>query len=78
MMTALIREEESTEVAGWCANIRKFSEGPVPRKNVKDMLAAHGFALPIPEQPQSAHSAGEIARMEIANLFRQGLQWQKR
>jgi hypothetical protein len=76
VMTARIRDEESTEVAGWCPDIPRFSEGPIPRKNVKDMLEARGLALPIPELQQYAHSAAEIARMEIANLFRQGLKWQ--
>jgi hypothetical protein len=71
-----MRDEESTEVGGWCAYIRKFSEGPVPGKNVKDMLAAHGIDLPIPEQPQSANGAVEMKKMEIARIFRQGLQWQ--
>jgi hypothetical protein len=73
---ARIRDEESTEVAGWCADIRRFSEAPIPRKNFKDMLAAHGLALPIPELQQNAYTAGEGARMEMANLFRMGLQWQ--
>jgi hypothetical protein len=75
-MPVRMRDEESTEVAGWCADIRRFSEGPVLRKNVEDMLAAHGLALPIPELQQYAYSAAESARMEMANLFRMGLQWQ--
>jgi hypothetical protein len=76
VMTVRSRDEESTEAAGWCTDIRRFSEGSVPRKNVKDMLAAHGLALPIPEQPQSAHGSAEMERIEIANILRQGLQWQ--
>ena len=68
------RDEDSREVVRWCPDVKRFSEGPVPKKAVDNMLTAHG-PKPAPDE-QFAKGPGDVVRMDFWRLFDYGLTWQ--
>ncbi len=69
-----IRDEESREIVRWCPDVKRFSDGPVPRNTVGDMLAAHG---PKPDCGQQVcKGAGDCERSDFWAIFDYGITWQ--
>ena len=69
-----VRDEDSREIVGWCPDVKRFSDGPVPRKAVEEMLAAHG-PKPDPDE-QVCKGAGDCERREFWRLLDYGITWQ--
>ncbi len=69
-----VRDEECSEIVRWCPDVKRFSDGPVSRKTVEDMLAAHG-PKPDPDQ-QFCKGAGDCERLDFWALFDYGITWQ--
>ena len=69
-----VRDEDSREVLRWCPDVARFSDGPLPRKVVEEMLAAHG-PKPDPQQ-QVVKGPGDGVRVDFWNIFDYGLTWQ--
>jgi hypothetical protein len=70
-----VRDAESTEVISWCADVKRFADGPVARKTVNDMLAAHGPAATSSGPQATAQGKTEVEKKELTSIFQQGLKW---
>jgi hypothetical protein len=73
---AELRDAQSAEVARWCADVKRFSDGPVPRKTVDDTLAVHGQAPKSSGRQAPGQGAAEAEKKEMTSLIQQGLKWQ--
>jgi hypothetical protein len=63
-------------VISWCADVKRFADGPVARKTVNDMLAAHGPAATSSGPQATAQGKTEVEKTELTRIFQQGLKWQ--
>jgi hypothetical protein len=70
------RDAESAEVARWCADVKRFSDGPVARKAVNDMLAVHAPVARSSGPQPPGQGVTEVEKKEMTSLFQQGLKWQ--
>jgi hypothetical protein len=63
------RDDESAEVVRWCADVKRFADGPLPKKVADDILAAHR----LPEAPGQSVAEGE--RGSLLGTLQWGLKW---
>lgn len=73
---ARIRDMESAEVLRWCTDVKQFSDGPVPRKALNEMLAAHGPAPKLAGRAVPVEGATEAERQELFGNVQWGIRSQ--
>jgi hypothetical protein len=64
------RDDESVEVLHWCADVKRFADGPLPKKVVDGILAAHRAPEQAPGQ-----SVAEGQRVALMGTLQWGLKW---